>query len=456
MGLELTDAGFEASVLSELRTRLVTAGAEQQLLDTLLDRFRERQWLKARGRQRTDSTHVLAAIRTLNRLESVGETRRQALNALAVVAPDWVRAVSQPEWVDRYGPRCEEYRLPTGKQERQALAETIGADGLRLLTAIDTAPHHSWLAQVPAVQTLRQIWAQQYRISEGVAHWRPNDELAPAAQQVHSPYDPDARYGKKRSTTWVGYKVHRTETCEPDAPQLITQVETTSATTADVAVTQPIHDTLQRKGLLPVQQVVDAGYVDAQLLVASQRDYGVDLLGPTPANAHWQAHEPDGLESSRFVIDWPAQQATCPAGRASQKWKPFHDQHGNEVIKVQFGRVDCRPCPRHAQCTRGPSRVLTLRPHDDYLAVQAARQRELTPAFKAQYALRAGVEGTLSQGTRAFGLRRARSIGQARTHLQHVLTAAAMNFVRVGLWLTGTPRARTRQSPFVALLAPAA
>jgi hypothetical protein len=103
---------------------------------------------------------------------------------------------------------------------------------------------------VPAVQTLRQIWAQQYRVSEGVAHWRPNDELAPAAQQVHSPYDPDARYGKKRRTTWVGYKVHLTETCEPDAPHLITQVETTSATTADVAVTQPIHDALQRKGLL--------------------------------------------------------------------------------------------------------------------------------------------------------------------------------------------------------------
>ena len=101
MGLELTDAGCAASVVSALRTRLVTGGAEQQLLDTLLDRCRERQWLKARGRQRTDSTHVLAASRTLNRLESVGETLRPALNVVAVVAPDWVRAVSQPEWVDR-------------------------------------------------------------------------------------------------------------------------------------------------------------------------------------------------------------------------------------------------------------------------------------------------------------------------------------------------------------------
>lgn len=454
--MELTDPGFDASVLSEFRTRLVTGGAEQQLLDTLLERFRERQWLKARGRQRTDSTHVLAAIRTLNRLESVGETLRHVLNVLAMVAPDWVRAHRQPEWVDRYGPRCEEYRLPTGKQERRALAETIGADGLQVLSAIDSAPHASWLAQVPAVQTLRQIWAQQYRLGEGVAQWRTNDELAPAAQQVHSPYDPDARYGKKRSTTWVGYKVHLTETCEPEAPHLMTQVETTSATTADVALTQPIQAALQRKGLLPAQHVVDAGYVDAELLVASQRDYGVDLLGPTPANAHWQARETGGFDISRFVIDWQAHQATCPEGRTSQRWTLSHDQHSNDVIKVRFAAADCRACPSHARCTRARSRMLTLRPHDQYLALLTARQRERTPAFTAQYALRAGVEGTLSQGTRAFGLRRARYIGQAKTHLQHVLTAAAMNFVRAGLWLTGTPRARTRQSPFVALLVPAA
>jgi transposase len=160
LGWELTDPGFAASVLRALRTRLVTGGAEQQLLDTLLERFRERQWRKARGRQRTDSTPVLAAIRTLNRRESVGETRRHAVNVLAMVAPDWVRAHRQPEWVDRYGPRCAESRLPTGKQERRALADTIGGDGLQVLRAIDSAPHSSGLAPVPAVQTLRQIWAQ--------------------------------------------------------------------------------------------------------------------------------------------------------------------------------------------------------------------------------------------------------------------------------------------------------
>jgi transposase len=133
LSLELTDPGFDHTVLSEFRTRLVAGGAEQLLLDTLLTQLRARGLLKARGRQRTDSTHVLAAIRALNRLELVGETLRHALNSLAVVAPDWLRAQVPPEWFDRYGTRIENYRLPHTTAAREELAVTIGADGRRLL-----------------------------------------------------------------------------------------------------------------------------------------------------------------------------------------------------------------------------------------------------------------------------------------------------------------------------------
>nr|WP_234711212.1 transposase [Nostoc punctiforme] len=114
LGLELTDSGFDFSVLCEFRARLMVGGAEQQLLDTLLRQFRERGWLKERGKQRTDSTHVLAAIRNLNRLEGVGETLRAALNSLATVAPDWLRSWVPSEWYERYGRAVEEYRLPKG------------------------------------------------------------------------------------------------------------------------------------------------------------------------------------------------------------------------------------------------------------------------------------------------------------------------------------------------------
>jgi transposase len=162
LSLELTDPGFDHTVLSEFRARLVAGQAEQLLLEALLTRVGERGLLKARGRQRTDSTHVLAAIRTLNRLELVGETVRHALNSLAVMAPDWLRAWGSPEWFDRYGPRMENYRLPKTAAAREALAATIGADGQRLLQAVEAATDQPWLRELPAVQTLRQVWFEQY------------------------------------------------------------------------------------------------------------------------------------------------------------------------------------------------------------------------------------------------------------------------------------------------------
>jgi transposase len=142
LGLELTDVGFHDSVLSTCRTRLVTGGAEQMLLDVLLTRFHAGGLLTAGGRARTDSTPVVAAVRALNRWECVGETLRAALHELAIVAPDWLRQQVTADWLERYGPRIEDSRLPKGEAQRYAYAEQIGADGLPLLGALshDTAP----------------------------------------------------------------------------------------------------------------------------------------------------------------------------------------------------------------------------------------------------------------------------------------------------------------------------
>jgi len=123
LSLELTDAGFDYSVLSEFRQRLLDGGLEQEMLDMMLTRFNESDLLKTRGKQRTDSTHVLASIRVLNRLENVGETLRAALNSLAVAAPEWLVDVAPPEWYDRYSSRIEDYHLPKAKEERKEFAE---------------------------------------------------------------------------------------------------------------------------------------------------------------------------------------------------------------------------------------------------------------------------------------------------------------------------------------------
>src|SRR6266567_3528473 len=198
LGLELTDPGFDASILSEFRARLVEGKAEQQVLQPLLDVAAKRGWLKERGKQRTDSTHVLGAIRTLNRLETVGETMRAALNVLATVAPSWLCTVLSPDWFDRYEKRFEGYRLPKGKAERQRYAEQVGTDGFHLLQALYNDRTQTWLREIPMVQTLRQVWVQQFYAAEGPVQWRTEEDLAPSAMLIHSPYDVDARFSTKR------------------------------------------------------------------------------------------------------------------------------------------------------------------------------------------------------------------------------------------------------------------
>ncbi|HEX2186293.1 MAG TPA: IS1182 family transposase [Chloroflexota bacterium] len=455
LSLELTDPGFDASVLSEFRSRLVAGSQEQLLLDAMLDCFRAQGLLKARGRQRTDSTAVLAAIRTLNRLECVGETLRHALNRLALAAPEWLRPHLDPAWAERYGPRFDEYRLPKGEAERQALAEQIGRDGFRLLAAIYAPEAPAGLRALPAVEALRQVWLQQFYApgEDGATRWRAPRDLPPAARMINSPHDLEARYTYKRSTSWIGYKAHLTETCEPDAPHLITEVATTVATTPDGEALPAIHQALARKALLPREHLVDAVYVDGEILAGSQREHGVSVLGPVPQDCTWQARAAAGFDVACFAIDWEGRTATCPAGRTSTKCATSRDRSGHEMIHFQFARRDCQPCAQRAACTTARAgRRLTVRPKEQHLALQAARQYQTTPAFKMEYDARAGVEGTISQGLRVCALRRARYIGLAKTHLQHVLTAAAPNVLRIAHWLEDPRLAQTRQAPFLALL----
>lgn len=454
LSLDLTDSGFDASVLSEFRTRLVEQQAEGLLLEKMLTLFGQKGWLKVRGRQRTDSTHVLAKIRALNRVLCVWETMRAALNDLAVVAPDWLRAHSEPEWVERYGPRSEDARSPLGEAARLAFTEEIGQQGRTLLDALFDPTAPQWLRQVPSVEILRKVWVQNYQRIDDVVRWRSSEDIPPPSRYIGSPYDEEAHYSKKRSTTWVGYKVHLTESCEEHLPLLITHVETTSAPVSDDAMTATIHAELDRKQLLPSEHIVDTGYVDAKLLVESQRDYQIDLVGPTRRNHQWQAREPKGFDADHFLIDWEKQQATCPEGHISSSWTPAIDNRKNEVIKIKFSTTDCQVCPSQSLCTqsiRYTRRTVTIRPHEQYLALKQRREQEETKEFKQVYAKRAGIEGTISQGVRVMGLRRSRYIGQQKTHLQHLATAAALNLVRSLAWFNGVPRAQTRHSTFARL-----
>ena len=449
LGLELTDPGFDHSILSEFRDRLVDHEATSRLFDLVLERLQALGVIRARGRQRSDSTHVLGAIRAINRLELVGEAMRAALNALATAAPEWLRGHARPEWVARYGPRFAHARLPESSTRQQALAEAIGADGSALLHAVYRAEAPPSLRTVPAVDILRQIWVQNYFTREdgGIA-WRDHDNIPPAARFISSPYDLDAHYARKYSIQWVGYKVHLTETCDDVTPPLITHVLTTTGPVDDSKATASMHAALETKGLLPRCHIVDAGYVDAELLAVSQRDYAIDLCGAVRGSVRWQADTEGAFDLSCFVIDWERQRVTCPAGHTSLSWTPAVDHRDNDVINITFARGDCRDCPSRARCTRTVRRTLTIRPREQHEALLANRQRQPTPEFQAEQARRCGIEGTLSYGIRLCGMRRARSSGLAKTHLQQCASAAVMNLARVVRWRSGEPRAYTRQTPF--------
>lgn len=451
LSLELEDTGFDSSVLSEFRTRLLQGQAEARLLETLLTLFHEHKLLKSRSRQRTDSTHVLAAIRGLNRLECVGETLRLALQEIAQAAPAWLHAWLPAEWLERYGRRFEAYRLPSERPQRYALAEQIGADGVALLQALGDAQVPPALRQLESVNVLRQVWVQQFVHAPSGLRWRTAQELPPAPLLISSPHDVQARYSQKRQTEWTGYKVHLTETCEEDTPNLITDVQTTPATTADAQMIAPIQAELAGKDLLPSTQIVDTSYMAADQIVTSQHQYGVDLLGPVTRDSSWQAQAQEGFDLSGFVLDWSGQSATCPAGATSISWKERQAPHEHRVVYIQFSSQDCRTCPLRSRCTRSSTgRLLQVREQSAHEALQQARHRQRSPEFQRAYAARAGIEGTLSQGVRVADLRHCRYIGLAKTHLQHLLTAAALNLIRVGAWLSETPKAQTRRSPLAA------
>jgi hypothetical protein len=463
LGLGLADEGFDHSILSEFRTRVIEHGLEEAALDVLLAALTDKGLLKPGGKQRTDSTHVLAAVRDLNRLELAGESVRAALEALAVAMPDWLaEAIDVPGWTARYGVRVDSWRLPASQTKRAELAAAYGADATTLLGAVYAPDAPAWLAQLPAVDVLRQVLVQNYvtvvdRRGREVVKRREadTDGLPPGRRRLTSPYDTDARRGGKRDLFWTGYKVHVSETCTddsgPDTPQplpnLITNIATTDAAVPDAALTTPIHESLARRGLLPEQHLVDSGYPSADLLVESADRYGITLVTPMLTDVSAQARAGAGFDAAAFQVDFDTRQVTCPQGRISASWSPAV-QRGAQTIVVKFDTDTCRPCPVRDQCTtatRG-GRQLTLRPRHIHHAVQQARTHQDTKAFKATYKLRAGVEGTIRQAIAVTDTRHARYRGLAKTHLEHVYSAVALNLIRLDAWFNDVPLDRTRTS----------
>lgn len=235
LSLGLGDPGFDSSMLSEFRSRLLAQDNPLLMLDRLLDRCQELGLLRRHGKQRTNSTHVLAAIRVMSRLELITETVRAALNALAGFAPDWVQRVADPAWYDRYAHRPENYRLPKSDTARREYAGVVGQDGRALLDLLGQPDAPNGALHLPEVLALQRCWKRQFAVEKGKLRFREREEF-PKEGMLESPYDPEARYSTKRGREWTGYQVHVSETCDGGLPHLVTHVATTMAEVHDASL----------------------------------------------------------------------------------------------------------------------------------------------------------------------------------------------------------------------------
>ncbi len=459
LGLELEDPGFDYSVLSEFRARLAEGDGADRLLRVMLVRLVEAGMLKAGGRQRTDATHVLAAVRTLSRLELAGESLRAALEELAEADGNWLLPLIGPEWDKRYGRRVEIGRVPGGKAGVAEMAETFGRDGQRVLAAAWAPDAPSRLRVLPQVEILRRVWVHHYYWDAGgQLRWRDGHALPPASLRFDSPYDTDAHYCVKRGTGWSGYRVHLTETCDTGRPEVVVHVATTIAPVQDGELTGQIHDDLTAAALAPGEHVVDAAYITPARVERAQRVHGITLLGPIVPDHSHQARDRGGFDKSAFTINWDTHKAICPQGSVSREWRPLRIS-GHDYIQVKFAKADCLSCPVRSQCTSSADRprALALLPTRELHEIQALnRLDQQSEEWQRRYAIRAGAEATLSQNVRTCGLHRTRYRGLRKTHVQHVLTAMACNLTRVADWIEPPPTTHRRSTRFHALCTTAA
>jgi transposase len=367
-------------------------------------------------------------------------------------------------WYQRYGRRIEYSRRPSTESERQKKGQMIGEESLRFLAWLDAPDAPTSLRELVEVQTLRQVWQRHYRReatgdeaedAAGRVRLATKEELTQNTTPIETPYDVEARYRNKRGHDWVGYTVHLSETCDEERVHLITHVQTTPAHIAEAKCTAAIQQALVDRGRAPKTHLADGGYIAADLLVDSAKQRGITLVGPVRDSARWQQKVDGAYGVERFRIDWAAQQAHCPQGQASVGWWPYAHANGRHYIRVTFAKETCAGCPQRALCTRAKTqpRILQIQPQPQQEALTQMRAYLESMEGRKLYAKRAGIEGTLSQGVRAFGLRRSRYIGLAKTHLQQVATAAAMNLERLAAWFVDRPHAQTRVSQFAALAA---
>jgi transposase len=439
---ELDWAGFHYSDLCNFRKRLLREGQSQVVFEGVVSYLRARGYLKTRGKQRTDATHVLGNVMRLSRLELVWETLRLAVSALVSADAPWTLRWLPASYVESYSQRRMDYRLST--EEVQQQLHQAGQEGYWLLDQV-AAHGEEALRQLPEITLLRRVLDEQFeRQDDGRSHARPESDCT--GDVISNPHDPEVRYGSKGRIEWRGYKLQVTETAEETQPvQFITDVAVTSTLETDHRSLAAIQDRLAHRDLAPARQYVDQGYTSGATIEASQRR-GIDLRGFVPGDTR----KPVGFRLGDFTLDLAAHTATCPAGRSARSFKPVTSGAADVAYRVSFGSF-CRDCPGFGRCTTNrQGRTLDLSPY--HATIQARRQLAHDPAFHREMHRRSAIEGTLSELVRAQGARRARYRGRSKTLLQACFTAAATNLKRLARTLLVAGGSEPLTKPYLLLV----
>ncbi len=418
--------GFHYSDLCNFRKRLLENNASSLVFDKLIEHLRAKGWLKSGGKQRTDATHILGEVKRLSLLELKWESLRMALVDLMSHDAKWVWSNLSEDFSETYASSRNTYRMSQAKQKE--LEKQLERDMLTLLDLIATHGDQEWL-NLRYVKLLHRVAREQLEyvdLSE-FPDWQDSslDWEFPQGR-IQSPHDPDARYGQKRGESWIGYKIHITETVDGEDANFITDMHATPADVNDSQALEDIQDNLDERDVTPDEQYVDQGYMSGEHIDESA-ERGIDLRGRVSASS---STKPVGFRLCDFDIDVEQQLARCPAGNSSVRWSEVTGTKG--VAFRAFLGKQCRACPffREGACTTVASgRRLDISRH--HMALQRRRQEQKTPEFKQEMKKRAAVEGTISEAVRAHGLRRNRHRGLAKTQFQAYFTGVAINLKRL-------------------------
>jgi transposase len=416
----LTWLGFHYSTLSYFRSRLLEHQQERQVFEQVLQWVQKHGFLQKRGKQRSDSTHILGQVARLTRLELVWETLRMALRAIQKKDAEWYKSVIPAVFHDAYNERQSSWRLSNA--EVAAELQKAGTDSYWLLDLVEEHGPQQ-VRQLAEVETLRRVLDQQFECQEGKVQVR--KPPVKGKDIIQSPHETEVRYSEKRHTKWVGYKAQVTETANPGEVNFVTDIDTVDANDDDSEAVDDIHARLAERDLKPEKHYVDKGYVSGDNIAHSVARK-IELRGPISADT---STKPQGFKQADFDLDFERQVATCPGGQTSVSWLERPQEDGSVGAHVLF-RDKCETCPHRTRCAPGSSgRSLEIHPH--CAEIRARRAEMQTREFKEEMKHRPAIEGTLSEMVRKHGLRRARYRGKAKVRLQHLFTGAAVNLKRL-------------------------